>query len=127
MFCTQKLLKDFDEELGRTGTMKQSKDTFPHVVNATRNQIPQDFDCLRIVRLPHPPNSQDLAPCDFWAFRMRKRKLEGLRFGDQIEMLLAVNTINSTISHEQFISVLEERKSRLCKCFDKGGESLETD
>jgi hypothetical protein len=23
--------------------------------------------------------------------------------------------------------VLEERKSRLCKCFDKGGESLETD
>jgi hypothetical protein len=39
---------------------------------------------------------------------MPKRKSEGFRFGDQIEMLLAVNTIFSTIPREEFISVFDK-------------------
>jgi hypothetical protein len=30
--------------------------------------------------LEHPPNSPDLAPCDFWAFPTMKRELRGKKF-----------------------------------------------
>jgi hypothetical protein len=39
---------------------------------------------------------------------MLKRKLEGSIFGDQIEVLLAVNIIFSTIPREEFSSVFDE-------------------
>jgi hypothetical protein len=107
--------------------MKRSK----HIVlcpdNATPHRKPQDFDRLGIARLPHPPCGPDLASCDFWLFGTLNRKLEGSTFEDQIEVLLAVNTISGTISREEFISVFNEWKSRLHKCIDRGGEYLYID
>jgi hypothetical protein len=107
--------------------MKQSRDTFRHLDNATPHRAPQDFDYPGIARPPHQSYSQNLAPCDFWLFGTLKRKLEGFTFGHQIEMLLAMNTIFSTIPHEEFISVFNEWKSRLRECIDRGGEYLYPD
>jgi hypothetical protein len=92
--------------------MKRSRDTFLHLDNANPHQALQDFGRLGIARLPHPPYSQDLAPCDFWLFDTLKRKL------------LAVNTIFSTIHREEFILVFDECKSRLRECIDRGEEYL---
>jgi hypothetical protein len=50
--------------------------------------------------------------------------LEGSTFGDQIEVLLAVNTIFGTIPREEFISVFDEWKSRLRECIERGEEYL---
>jgi hypothetical protein len=110
---------DFDEELGRTRPMKRSRDTFFHLDNATPHRALQDFDRLGIARLCHPPYSSGLVPYNFRLFEMLKRKLEGSTFGNQIEMLLAVNTIFSTILREEFISAFDECKSRLRECIDK--------
>jgi hypothetical protein len=88
--------------------MKQSRDTFLHLDNATPHWTPQDFDRLGIAKFLHPPYSSNLALCDFWLFGTLKRKLEGSTFGDQIEVLLGVNTIFSTIHREEFISVFDE-------------------
>jgi hypothetical protein len=104
----KKNLADFDKELERTRPMKRSKDTFLHLGNAIPHQAPQDFDRLGIARFPHLPYSQGLASCDLWLFGTLKRKLEGSTFGDQIEVLLPVNTIFSTIPREEFISVFDE-------------------
>jgi hypothetical protein len=43
---------------------------------------------------------------------------------DQIETLLAVNTIFSAIPREELISLFDERKSKLRECIDRGGEHL---
>jgi hypothetical protein len=104
--------------------MKQSRDTFLHFDNATPHRAPQDFDRLRIARLPHLPYSQYLVPCDFWPFSTLKGKLEGSMFGDQIEMSRAMNSIFSTVAREEFISVFDEWKARLHKCIDRGWEYL---
>jgi hypothetical protein len=53
--------------------------------------------------------------------------LERSTFGDQIEVLLAVNTIFSTIPREEFISMFDEWKSRLRECIDRGGKYLQID
>jgi histone-lysine N-methyltransferase SETMAR len=74
VFFIQKVLADFDKEQGRTRPMKGSRDTFFSLDNATPHRAPQYFDRLGIARLPHPPYSQDLAPCDFWLFGRLKRK-----------------------------------------------------
>jgi hypothetical protein len=104
--------------------MKRFRDMFLHLDNATPHRTQQDFDRLGIARLPHPPYSPDLVPCDFWLFGTLKRKLEGSMFEDQIEVLLAVNIIFSTIPREGFISVSDEWKSRLCVCIDREWEYL---
>jgi hypothetical protein len=116
-------LAAFDEELARTRPMKRSRDTFVHLDNPPPHRAPQDFDGPGIARLP--PYSHDLAPCNFWLFGTLKRKLERSTFGNQIEALLAVNTMFSTIPCE-FITVFDEWKSRLRECIDRGWEYLET-
>jgi hypothetical protein len=124
VFFIHKVLADFDKELGRTRPMKRSRNIFLHLDNTTPHQATQDFDRLGIARLPNPPYSQNLAPCDFWLFGTLKRKLEGSTFGDQIKVLLPVNTIFSKIPREEFISVFDEWKSRLHECIDRRGEYL---
>jgi hypothetical protein len=93
VFFIKNVLADFDEELWRKRPMKRSRDTFLHLDNATPHWAPQDFDRLGIARLLHPPDSLDLALCDFWLFGTLEKKLERSAFGDQIEVLPAVNTI----------------------------------
>ena len=64
----------------------KSGDWFFHFDNApalrTREFLAKHF----ITVLPHPPNSPDLAPCDFFLFSMLKRPLKGRRFGTILEL-----------------------------------------
>jgi hypothetical protein len=108
VFFVYRVLAGFNKELGRMRPMKRSRDIFLHLDNATPHRALQDFDRLGISRLSDPPYSQDLAPCDFWLFGTLKRKLEKSIFEDQIEVLLAMNIIFSTIPREEFVSVFEE-------------------
>jgi hypothetical protein len=108
IFFIQKVLANFDKKLDQTRPMKRSRDIFLHLDNATPHRAPQDFDRLGIARFPHSPYSPDLQPCNFSLFDMLKKKLEGSTFGNQIKILFAVNTIFSTISREEFISMFDE-------------------
>jgi hypothetical protein len=127
VFSIQKALADFDEELGRTIPMKRPRDPFLHLANATRHRALQHFDRFGIARLPHSPYRSDLAPCPYWLFGTPKRKLEESTFRDQIEMRLAVNTIVTMILREEFISMLDEWKSRLREWIKRGRKYLSAD
>jgi hypothetical protein len=40
------------------------------------SKVVSKFDKYQIARLPHPPDSPDLSPCDFWLFGMLKKILK---------------------------------------------------
>ena len=48
--------------------------------------------------VPRPPNSPDLAPCDFWLFP----KLRGCRYETVEEVKEAVMKVNDTLTQEDF-------------------------
>jgi hypothetical protein len=56
-----------------------------------------------------------------------KRKWEGSTFVDSVEVLNAMSTILSTIHRNEFISVFDELKRRLCECINRGGEYFYAD
>ena len=53
---------------------------------------------MRIKTVPHPPYSQDLAPCDSWLFP----KLRGCRYEAIEEMKEAVTKVIDTLTQEDF-------------------------
>ena len=53
---------------------------------------------MRIKTVPHPSNSPDLAPCDFWLFT----KLRGCRYETIEEMKEAVTKVIDTLTQEDF-------------------------
>ena len=46
----------------------------------------------------HPPNSPDLAPCDFWLFPKLKEKLRGCRYEKIEEIKEAVTKVIDTLT-----------------------------
>jgi histone-lysine N-methyltransferase SETMAR len=46
----------------------------------------------KIVLVPHPPSSPDLAPSDFWLFGYMKASLAGKSFNRSEELLDGINT-----------------------------------
>ena len=62
--------------------------------------------------IPHPPNSPDLSPCDFWLFDLIKRKLT-----DQTDS----QSLHDTIA--EFIYSLDKEEYR--KTFDKWIERMQ--
>ena len=61
---------------------------------------------------PRPPNSPDLAPCDFWLFP----KLRGCRYETIEEMKEAVTKVIDTLTQEGFRGFFEKLLERYNKC-----------
>ena len=53
---------------------------------------------MGIMTVPHPPNTPDLAPCDFWLFP----KLRGSHYGTIEEMKEDVTRVIDTLAQEDF-------------------------
>jgi hypothetical protein len=57
--------------------------TFVHIDNSichNDRKVTDEFDNLKLDRIPHLPYSQDLSPCDFWSFGMLKQKIKDRMF-----------------------------------------------
>ncbi len=85
------------------------------------------LQCLRMTKMgiktvPHPPYSQDLAPCDFWLFP----KLRGCRYETIEDMKEAVTKIIDTFTLEDFYGVFQKLLERY-KCIAVGGDYFEGD
>ena len=59
---------------------------------------------MGIKTVPHPPYSQDVAPCDFWLFP----KLRGCRYESIDEMKEAVTKVIDMLTQEDFHGGLPE-------------------
>ena len=70
----------------------------------------------------HPPNSPDLAPCDFWLFP----KLRGCRYETNEEMKESVTKVIDTFTQEDFHKAFQKFLERY-KCIAAGGKNFEVD
>jgi hypothetical protein len=67
--------------------------TFLHLGNTPIPRANDDFDHFAITRFSHPPDSPDLAQCDFWLFDNLKTKLEGNICTSAMELMAKANEI----------------------------------
>jgi hypothetical protein len=109
-----------DRELTRPKV--QAHGTFRHFDNAPPHLTSERYDDDGIKRLPHPPYSSDLAPCDFWLFGYLQQSLEGSFFDDDLALEVAVSEILMSIEPDMFVSVFAEWKHRFQQCIDQGGD-----
>ena len=77
---------------------------------------------MDIKTVPHPPNSLDLALCDFWLFP----KLRGCRYETIEEMKEAVTKVIDTLTQEDFHGAFQKLLERY-KCIAAGGDYFEGD
>ena len=78
---------------------------------------------MGIKTVPQPPNSPDLAPCDYWLFP----KLRGCRYEKIEEMKEAVTKVMDTLTQENFHGTFQKLSERYNKCIAAGGDYLEGD
>ena len=72
----------------------------------------------------HPPDSPDLAPCDFWLFPKLKEKLRGCRYETIEEMKVAMTKVIDTLTQEDFHGAFQQVLERY-KCIAAGGDCFE--
>ena len=82
---------------------------------------------MGIKTVPHPPNSPDLAPCDFWLFPKLKEKLRGCRYETIEEMKEAVTKVIDMLTQENFHEAFQKLLERYNKCIVAGGDYFEGD
>ena len=76
-----------------------------------------------IKTVPHPPYSQDLAPCYFWLFP----KLRGCRYETIEETKVAVTKIIVTLTQKDLHGAFQKLLERYNKCIAAGVDYFEGD
>ena len=76
---------------------------------------------MGVKTVPRPPNSPDLAPCDFWLFP----KLRGCRYEGIEKMKEAVTKVIDTLTQEDFHGVFSMLPERYKKYIAAGGDYFE--
>jgi hypothetical protein len=76
-------------------------------------------------RMPHPPYSPDLAPCDFFLFGYLKQELAGRQYETPADLFSEVRGIIRGISGDLLRRVFEAWRMRLEQCWNSGGEYVE--
>jgi hypothetical protein len=103
---------------------KQARGTLLHLDNARLHLAPEAFENHGIIRLPHPLDSPDLSPADFWRFGYITATLEEFFFQDINEARDRRVANLRSIPLGTFIQVFDEWKERLAECISRDGEYL---
>ena len=74
-----------------------------------------------------PPNSPDLAPCDFWLFPKLERSLRGYRFVTIKEIQAESKKALKAIPEIEFNKCFDDWKKRWPRCIISGGDYFEGD
>ena len=78
---------------------------------------------MGIKTVRHPPNSPDVAPCDFWLFP----KFRGCRYEAVEEVKEAVTKVIDTLTQEDFHGAFQKLLERYNQCIASGGDYFEGD
>ena len=76
---------------------------------------------MGIKTVPQPPNSPDLAPCDFWLYP----KLRGCCYETIEEMKEVVRKVIEMLTQEDFHGAFQKLLERYNKCIAAGGDCFE--
>ena len=93
----------------------------PHVSRATSEFLASK----KVETIDHPAYSPDLAPADFWLFPLVKKKMGGMAFKDQQEVLNAWYGVTRSIPEEAFAEAFRSWIKRWTKCVNKAGDYVE--
>jgi hypothetical protein len=86
---------------------------FLHMDNARAHLGQSKCDLMGIHRLPHPPESPDIALCDFWFFGSFKMKLEEMVFDTPAALFPEVEETFGDIRITEWVTVFDESKGCL--------------
>ena len=81
----------------------------------------------KITVLEHPTYSPDLAPCDFFLFTKIKSALKGTRFESVDAVEAKAMELTNKSSDDDLQHCFQQRKIRMERCRDRGGEYIEGD
>ena len=120
--CLQPLVDEIRQQRPSYGTdrivLHQDK-AKPHVHRHVSEYLPSES----ITTIPHPPNSPDLAPCDFWLFDLIKRDLS-----DQNDAQSSHNAVTEfmySLSTEEYRKTFDKWIERMQLCVDNHGHYFE--
>jgi histone-lysine N-methyltransferase SETMAR len=68
-------------------------------------KVTDELANLKFDRVPHPPYSPDLSPCDFWPFEMLKQKIRDQVFQTVEEIMTAVHRVCNELTLDDLQSV----------------------
>jgi histone-lysine N-methyltransferase SETMAR len=88
------------------------------------SKVVSKFDKHHIARLPHPPYSPDLSPCDFWLFGMLKGILNGRGFHSYDEIEEAFTMAWNDLTFDEVQSAFHNWMNRLRWVIENGGEYI---
>jgi hypothetical protein len=77
-----------------------------------------------VSRLPHPPNSSDLSPCDFWLFETLKRVLKDREFNSSDEIEEVITEVWDEFTFDEVQSVFHNWMNRFTWLIENGGEYI---
>jgi hypothetical protein len=80
------------------------------------------LDNLKFACVPHPPDSPDQNPCDFWRFRILKQKIKDWGFSTVQEMMTAVDSVWDKLTLEDLQSIFFNWIERLKWAIEHKGE-----
>jgi transposase len=79
----------------------------------TSKRANEFFEANRIVRVPQPPYTPDLAPPDFWRFGNLKGSLAGQTFDDPEELFDAIIDFLEAVPRQTLIDVFQAWINRI--------------
>jgi hypothetical protein len=67
-----------------------------------RSKVTSKIKKNHISRMPHPPDSSDINPCDFWRFDMLKQILRDREFSPRDEIEDAIAQVWNSLTFNNF-------------------------
>lgn len=87
-------------------------------------KITSEFEKHHLARMPHPPYSPDISPCDFWLFGMLKGILKDREFSSGDEIAAAIAEEWNHLTFDDVQSVFRNWMSRLTWVIEHEGEYI---
>jgi hypothetical protein len=121
------IINDLVADLRATHTFPDKKWYRLHLDNArphNSQDLVEYIDRHRLVRVPHPPHSPDLAPSDFYLFGYLKGRLAKCHGTTKEDPSRIVTEILNSISEEELVRVFLDWMRRLEQVINTGSECV---
>ena len=115
---TNKAVASFPEKSGMEGMMIHLDNCKVHNSRKTTERL----DAFQVTRLPHPPYSPDISPCDFWFFGWSKNEMRGRRFHGPDDVRKFLSDLWQNLDSSTLISVYNQWIKRLEQVIAMNGQ-----
>ena len=82
---------------------------------------------IQMAVIPHPTDSSDLTPCDFFLFPKMKLKLKGRQFDTIEEIQAKMQRLLDTLIEKDFQEAFQKWRRRWDRCLHAGGDYFKDD